>query len=366
MARISPFTLSARRYDMNLKRPAGTSRGILHQKMTYFLCLEFQDNVYWGEAGVFPNLSPEAGPDFEQKLSDLIAEANADQHIPKAAECQHLPSVAFALEQIEMALKYSHHAGKHRFCTYDTPFNQSKTGIPINGLIWMGDAGFMQEQIDTKLGQGFSCLKMKIGAIDWTKEIKLLKGIRSRYSAETLTLRVDANGAFAPKNALSKLEELSQLDIHSIEQPIRQGQWEAMATLCKQSPIPIALDEELIGVTKLEDKKNLLHTIQPHYLIFKPTLLGGFEACEEWIRLAKPLSIDYWPTSALESNLGLHAIAQWAGHLNLSIPQGLGTGGMYVDNITTPLVIQGEDLWLRDTLSWDSQQFDSIYASPSL
>lgn len=366
MARISPFTLSARRYDMNLKRPAGTSRGILHQKMTYFLCLEFQDNVYWGEAGVFPNLSPEAGPDFEQKLSDLIAEANADQYIPKAAECQHLPSVAFALEQIEMALKYSHHAGKHRFCTYDTPFNQSKTGIPINGLIWMGDAGFMQEQIDTKLGQGFSCLKMKIGAIDWTKEIKLLKGIRSRYSAETLTLRVDANGAFAPKNALSKLEELSQLDIHSIEQPIRQGQWEAMATLCKQSPIPIALDEELIGVTELEDKKDLLQTIQPHYLIFKPTLLGGFEACEEWIRLAEPLSIAYWPTSALESNLGLHAIAQWAGHLNLSIPQGLGTGGMYVDNITTPLVIQGEDLWLRDTLSWDSQQFDSIYASPSL
>ena len=366
MARISPFTLSARRYDMNLKRPAWTSRGILHQKMTYFLCLEFQDNVYWGEAGVFPNLSPEAGPDFEQKLSDLIAEANADQHIPKAAECQHLPSVAFALEQIEMALKYSHHAGKHRFCTYDTPFNQSKTGIPINGLIWMGNAGFMQEQIDSKLDQGFSCLKMKIGAIDWAKEIELLKGIRSRYSAETLTLRVDANGAFAPGNALSKLEELSRLDIHSIEQPIRQGQWDAMAKLCKQSPIPIALDEELIGVTELEDKKDLLRTIQPHYLIFKPTLLGGFEACEEWIRLAEPLSIAYWPTSALESNLGLHAIAQWAGHLKLSIPQGLGTGGMYVDNITTPLVIQGEDLWLRDTLSWDSQQFDSIYASPSL
>ena len=366
MARISSFTLSTRRYDMNLKRPAGTSRGILHQKMTYFLCLESQSKVYWGEAGVFPNLSPEAGPDFEHKLNELTKEANANQHFPQASEYQHLPSVAFALEQIEIALSHNHHAGKHRFCAYDTSFNQSKMGIPINGLIWMGDAGFMQEQIDIKLNQGFSCLKMKIGAIDWDKEIQLLKGIRSRYSAETLTLRVDANGAFAPDNALSKLEELSRLDIHSIEQPIRQGQWEAMATLCKQSSIPIALDEELIGVTKLEDKKDLLQTIQPQYLIFKPTLLGGFESCEEWIRLAKPLSIDYWPTSALESNLGLHAIAQWAAHLNLSIPQGLGTGGMYVDNITTPLAIRGEQLWLRDTLSWDSPQFDSIYASPSL
>ena len=264
MARISSFMLSARRYDMNLKRPAGTSRGILHQKTTYFICLESQDNVYWGEAGVFPNLSPEAGPDFEQKLNDFISETNANQHFPKASECQHLPSVAFALEQIERALSYSHHVGKHRFCTYDTTFNQSKNSIPINGLIWMGDEGFMQEQIDSKLDQGFSCLKMKIGAIDWDKEIQLLKGIRSRYSAETLTLRVDANGAFSPNNALAKLEELSRLDIHSIEQPIRQGQWDAMSALCKQTPIPIALDEELIGVTKLEDKKNLLQTIQPH------------------------------------------------------------------------------------------------------
>ena len=162
MARISPFTLSARRYDMNLKRPAGTSRGILHQKTTYFICLESQDKVYWGEAGVFPNLSPEAGPNFEQKLNNLISEANANQRFPKVCECQHLPSVAFALEQIEIALSYSCHAGKHHFCTYDTPFNHSKMGIPINGLIWMGDAGFMQEQIDSKLDQGFSCLKMKI------------------------------------------------------------------------------------------------------------------------------------------------------------------------------------------------------------
>ncbi|HAB90171.1 MAG TPA: o-succinylbenzoate synthase [Bacteroidetes bacterium] len=366
MARISPFTLSARRYDMYLKRSARTSRGALHKKMTYFLCLESQGKVYWGEAGVFPNLSPEAGPDFEQKLNDLITEANTNQQLPKASEYQHLPSVAFALEQIDLGFSHARHAGKHRFCTYDTSFNQLKRGIPINGLIWMGDATFMQEQIDNKLAQGFSCLKMKIGAIDWAKEIELLKGIRSRYSAEALTLRVDANGAFEPGDALSKLEELSRLDIHSIEQPIRQGQWESMARLCKQSPIPIALDEELIGITKLKDKKDLLHTIQPHYLIFKPTLLGGIEACEEWIGLAKPLSIDYWPTSALESNLGLHAIAQWAGHLNLSIPQGLGTGGMYVDNITTPLEINGEELWLRDALYWNSQQFDTIYASPSL
>ena len=366
MARISPFTLSARRYDMDLKHPAGTSRGVLHKKSTYFLCLESESKIYWGEAGVFPNLSPESSPDFEQNLNNLITEANANQHLPEPSECQHLPSVAFALEQISHGFSHAHQAGRHRFCTYDTSFNRSKTGISINGLIWMGDAVFMQEQIDNKLDLGFSCLKMKIGAIDWGKEIDLLQRIRSRYSAETLTLRVDANGAFSPSDALSKLEDLSRLDIHSIEQPIRQGQWEAMATLCKQSPIPIALDEELIGVTKLEDKKDLLHTIQPQYLIFKPTLLGGFKACEDWIRLASPLSIDYWPTSALESNLGLHAIAQWAGHLNLSIPQGLGTGGMYVNNITTPLEIRGEDLWLRDTLSWDSQQFDSIYASPSL
>ena len=366
MARISPFTLSARRYDMNLKRPAGTSRGILHNKTTYFICLESQGKMYWGEAGVFPNLSPEAGPDYEQKLKKLITRANTNQQFPSASESQHLPSVAFALEQIERGLSEAYIAGKHSFCIYDTPFNQSKTGIPINGLIWMGDAAFMQEQIDDKLAQGFSCLKMKIGAIDWAKEIKLLREIRSKYSAEILTLRVDANGAFLPSEALSKLEELSRLDIHSIEQPIRKGQWEAMATLCKRSPIPIALDEELIGITKLEDKRHLLHTIQPDYLIFKPTLLGGFKSCEEWIHLAKPLSINYWPTSALESNLGLHAIAQWAGQLDLSIPQGLGTGGMYIDNITTPLEIKGEKLWLRDALSWDSQQFDSIYASPSV
>jgi L-alanine-DL-glutamate epimerase and related enzymes of enolase superfamily len=230
---------------------------------------------------------------------------------------------------------------------WNTPFSQGKQGIPINGLIWMGNFGYMREQIEEKLRKGFRCVKLKIGAIDFDSELSLLSAVRKHYGAEKIQLRVDANGAFAPQDALYKLKELAKYDIHSIEQPIRQGQWNEMRALCQHSPIPIALDEELIGINISKEKINLLDSITPAYIILKPSLHGGIQGCEEWISLATGRNIGYWITSALESNIGLNAIAQWCATLDSKMYQGLGTGLLFTDNVDIPLSIEKDSLWFR-------------------
>ena len=238
---------------------------------------------------------------------------------------------------------YHLHAGSLAF--WDTPFSRGEEGITINGLIWMGSFDEMYARIREKMSAGFRCIKLKIGAIDFDKELQLIEFIRSHFDKDEIELRVDANGAFKPSDAMSRLEALSKFDLHSIEQPIRQGQWEEMAKLCATTPLPIALDEELIGVNTESEKIRLLETIRPQYIILKPSLHGGIAGSKEWIRLANERNIGYWITSALESNIGLNAIAQWTATQEHILPQGLGTGQLFTDNIESPLCIKGERLW---------------------
>ena len=236
---------------------------------------------------------------------------------------------------------------------YPSDFTTGQRNIPINGLVWMGDRAFMQAQIDEKLRAGFTTIKLKIGAIDFEQECALLAGIRERFSADQITLRVDANGAFRPDDAMAKLARLAQYDLHSIEQPIAAGQPDLMAELCRHTPVPIALDEELIGQMEYVQKYRLLKKIHPQYIILKPTLLGGLRHCDEWIELAARLNIGWWMTSALESNIGLNAVAQYMARLKNSLPHGLGTGQLYHNNIKSPLQITNGQLHYDSRQGWD-------------
>ena len=322
--------------------PAGTSRGVYTTHRTWRV--ELQDEcgrVGIGECAPLPDLSCDALPphEYRARLEQACATLASTGKIP-VDELRGYPSILMGLETAVQHLR----AGSWRF--WDTPFSRGEEGIRINGLIWMGDFPTMLERLEGKLASGFRCIKIKIGAIGWERELELLRHIRKRYAPLQVELRVDANGAFSPQDAPARLEQLAAFHIHSIEQPIRAGQWQAMAELCRQSPIPIALDEELIGVNAPAHKAELLDTVRPSYIILKPTLHGGFCGAEEWMRLADARGIGYWVTSALESNIGLNAIAQWCATKPHSLPQGLGTGQIYTNNIVPfPLSIRGEQLW---------------------
>lgn len=325
---------------LHFKRPAGTSRGSYTTRNVWYLLLtdEDQSTVGIGECAPLPKLSCDDVPEYEDVLKQ------ACEHLEKRGQIDYeqfkaFPSILFGMET---ALRQFE---RNSFQLWDTTFGRGEQGIPINGLIWMGSFDYMREQIEEKLQKGFKCVKLKIGAIDFDNELSLLASIRKYYGADKIQLRVDANGAFTPQDALCKLQELAKYDIHSIEQPIRQGQWEEMAVLCGQSPIPIALDEELIGINSLQEKGNLLDVIDPVYIILKPSLHGGIRGGQEWISLAKERNIGYWITSALESNIGLNAIAQWCATVDSPMHQGLGTGLLYTDNVDFPLSIKGDNLW---------------------
>ncbi len=326
-------------HNLLFKQPAGTSRGIYTEHKIWLLRMtdDLIPNQYgWGEVAPLPKLSCDDIPDFEDMLYKTCKEFNGKIDYNALKE---YPSILFGLE---CALD---DFNAHHCPLYNTPFAKGEESITINGLIWMGSYEEMKHRIEEKLSAGFHCIKIKIGAIDFEKEYSLLSQIRSDFSAKEITLRVDANGGFSPQEAMEKLDRLAKFDIHSIEQPIKAGQWSTMADLCKNTPLPIALDEELIGVNQTAKKEQLLDTIKPQYIILKPTLHGGKHGSEEWIDLAKERGIGYWITSALESNIGLMHIAQWASQFHLTIPQGLGTGGLYVNNIETPLKLSGENLW---------------------
>jgi len=339
------------------KFDAGTSRGVLKTKDVFWVKAfhsSHPDIIGWGEAAPLVKLSLDDRVDFEEVLLQTLNEMSQvswgvdEVSILKQLEMIipfELPSIRFALETAILDLR---NGGRKKILGKD--FFESKKAIPINGLIWMGERDFMLEQIKEKLMQGFDCIKMKIGAIDFQQELNLLDYIRSRFSKEQITLRVDANGAFSTDDALSKLEQLAKYDLHSIEQPIAAGNWEAMKQLCAATPLPIALDEELIGV---KNKAELLDEIQPQYIILKPTLLGGILETKEWIELADQRKIVWWMTSALESNIGLNAIAQLADSLNASIPQGLGTGKLYRNNLESPLEIEKGEIHYNPLIAWE-------------
>lgn len=326
---------------MLFKRPAGTSRGVYKEhKIWYVVITNSSDEKHFGIGECAPlfDLSCDYNENYEQTLTHFCKDLEKTGQLDSEA-LRPYPSILFGLE---IALR---HYQQQSFQLWDNSFSKGEAGIPINGLIWMGYYDYMLEQIQAKTEQGFRCIKLKIGAIDFDKEIDLLQHIRKHFSAEKITLRVDANGAFSLEDAPSKLKQLAELDLHSIEQPIKAGNWKAMAQLCATTPLPIALDEELIGVHELDEKKRLLEAINPQYIILKPTLHGGISGSEEWIKIADSLNIDWWITSALESNLGLNAIAQWCATFNNPLPQGLGTGGLYVNNIDMPLEIKDDCLW---------------------
>ncbi|AJR04149.1 o-succinylbenzoate synthase [Siansivirga zeaxanthinifaciens] len=341
------MTATYKKYILNFKQASGTSRGILKTKETWFIILKSGDQTGIGECGLFRGLSIDDRPDYEEKLQWVCNNINAD-FTKLLNELEAFPSIQIGLETAFLSLK-----GKTSFEIFPGLFSEGKESIIINGLIWMGSEAFMKQQIQEKIEAGFSCIKMKIGAIDFQTEINLLKSIRKQFSSKDIELRVDANGAFSVNEALEKLKILSDLDLHSIEQPIKQGQIEAMSNLCAQTPLPIALDEELIGVFSIEKKEALLQQIQPQYIILKPSLVGGFHGSDTWIALAEKNNIGWWITSALESNIGLNAIAQYTVTKNNNMPQGLGTGGLFTNNFESPLQVKNGTLQYNNNIIWN-------------
>jgi L-alanine-DL-glutamate epimerase-like enolase superfamily enzyme len=338
---------SYRKHILNFKQPSGTSRGVLKIKETWFLIIEEENQIGIGECGMFKGLSIDDRLDFEYKLQWVCNNINLNFE-SLFRELTEFPSLQFGLE-----MAFKSFQAKNQFNLFPSQFTEGRKAIAINGLIWMGSEDFMREQIKNKIDDGFACIKMKIGAINFKTEIEILKSIRKDFSSNDLALRVDANGAFSDSEALEKLKILSDLDLHSIEQPIKQGQVEHMAELCDKSPLPIALDEELIGVFSKEDKRVLLRSIKPQYIILKPTLVGGFQGSDEWIEVAEKNQIDWWVTSALESNIGLNAIAQYTFTKNNNLPQGLGTGGLFTNNFDSPLEVKNGSLNYNINKKWN-------------
>lgn len=326
---------------LHFKQPAGTSRGTYTTRKVWYIYLsttEYPERVGVGECAPLPKLSCDDLPDYEQILCNACRCLEQTGELDTEA-LRDYPSILFGLETV------LRHYETQSWALWDTPFSRGETGISINGLIWMGDFDRMLQQIEVKMQSGYRCIKLKIGAINFEEELALLKHIRAHYSAREIELRVDANGAFSPVDAMEKLNRLAELELHSIEQPIRAGQWEEMARLTADTPLPIALDEELIGCNTPEGKQDLLTSVRPQYIILKPSLHGGISGGNEWIAEAEKQHIGWWITSALESNIGLNAIAQWCATFRNPLPQGLGTGLLFTDNIEMPLEIRKDCLW---------------------
>lgn len=326
---------------LHFKQPAGTSRGVYTERKSWLVEATDGERRGVGECAPLPDLSCDARPDYAEVLRRFCDDVERTGQIDVEA-MRDYPSMLFGLETA-LGMMDGH-------TLFDTPFARGEEGIPINGLVWMGSYEEMLARMEQKLEQGFRCVKLKIGAIDFESELEMVKKIRQRFSHHDVEIRLDANGGFKFEEALYKLELLSQYVVHSIEQPIRQGQWANMAELCRDAPLPIALDEELIGVNDPDTKRQLLNIIKPAYIILKPSLHGGMSGCREWIAVARDMGIGSWITSALESNVGLSAIAQFCSEVygpHISMPQGLGTGQLFTDNIPMPLEIRGDKLWMN-------------------
>ena len=330
---------------LHFKQPAGTSRGVYTERRIWLVTISDGERIGVGECAPLPNLSCDDIPNYTEVLRRFCDEVERTGELDTEA-LRDYPSMLFGLETALMDVRCKMEDG--RSLLFDNAFSRGEVGIPINGLVWMGSFEEMRERIEQKLAQGFHCVKLKIGAIDFDAELELVRRIRERFSLHEVELRVDANGAFPFEEALYKMELLSQFALHSIEQPIKAKQWSNMAELCRESPLPIALDEELIGVNDPDQKRQMLNIIRPRYIILKPSLHGGMMGVREWIDIANDMGIGSWITSALESNIGLNAIAQLAADIygpHIRMPQGLGTGQLFTDNIPMPLEIRGEKLW---------------------
>jgi o-succinylbenzoate synthase len=334
-----------REYTLRFKTPAGTSRGVLYEKKSWFLILEGSTFSGIGECSLIPGLSPDDNPDYTVVINDLCSFVNRGNH-PGRFDLSSFPSIRFGLETALMDFK---NGGKR--IIYPSDFTTGTKSIPINGLVWMGDREYMEQQIQEKIKAGYSCLKLKIGALNFETETELLQDLRRAYP--DIEIRLDANGAFEPDETMKKLDVLSEFNIHSIEQPVKPGQIKPLAEICKASPVPVALDEELIGIEDIRQRRELIEYVRPAYIILKPGLLGGFASCETWISLARESGTGWWVTSALESNIGLNAIAQWVATLDNEMVHGLGTGQLYENNIPSPLNIKNDEITYSPEIKWD-------------
>ncbi len=337
-------------HPLHFRHPSGTSRGVLHEKPCWFIKLTDQNGVTGlGEVSFIPGLSVEDPDEIEIQL-DHVCKLISKGEMDTGQELPSLPGIQFALESAMIDLD---RGGKR--ILFRSDFTAGKAGILINGLIWMGDRSYMKKQISDKLDQGFRVLKLKVGALKPEEEVEVVAWIRSEYDSGDLEIRLDANGAWSPEEAPVRMSQFAKFGIHSIEQPIGAGQLQEMAALCSDPAIPVALDEELIGITSSEERHRLMEQIRPAYIILKPGLLGGFSVANEWIQFANQLGADWWVTSALESSVGLNAIAQWTCQLGVSMPQGLGTGMIYSNNIHSPLLMEENRLWYRPEREWKLQ-----------
>jgi o-succinylbenzoate synthase len=335
------------KYLLHFKQPSGTSRGILTDKETWFIVIEKEGKKGIGECGILRGLSADDRPDYEEKLQWTCRNIHLGEQ-KLWDELIEFPSIQFGLEMAFLSLK-----SENPFILFPSNFTENTKSISINGLVWMGDEAFMKAQIEDRIEQGFSCIKLKIGAIDFDKELDLLRFIRANFDEETIEIRVDANGAFNSNEALFKINQLTGFKLHSIEQPINKNQTDTMSVLCKSTSIPIALDEELIGVFSVEAKQKLLQEIRPQYIVLKPSFIGGFRGTLEWISVAEKFNIAWWITSALESNVGLNAIAQFTFLQNNLLAQGLGTGSLYTNNFDCPLTVSDGQLWYDTKKEWE-------------
>ena len=334
------------RHDLNFKKPSGTSRGVLLKKTSWFIVVKENEKIGVGECSLIDGLSPDPLENFEKTLREVCHNINlGDDYFYK--KLLPFPSILFGYETALLSLR-----SETPFILYPSPFTSQKKNIPINGLIWMGDKSFMYKQIVEKINAGFDCVKIKIGALDFDTELKLLKNIRQEFTKNDIEIRVDANCAFSFDSALEKLKALSEYSLHSIEQPIKTKQWENMAYLCEYSPLDIALDEELIGI-HFGNREKMISTINPKYIILKPSLIGGIKESEKWVALAQKNNIKWWVTSALESNIGLNVISQWVFKMSLNMKQGLGTGQLFTNNISSPLSIKDGGLYYDLEKKWD-------------
>ncbi|MDF1570841.1 MAG: o-succinylbenzoate synthase [Bacteroidales bacterium] len=339
------------KHTLHFHFAAGTSRGVLHQKDSWFILLRDQDDpgrTGIGECSLIPGLSPDPVAAVPGKLEQVCT--RLEHNIPvDEGDLEGFPAIRFALETARRDLETG---GKRLLFPGD--FTNGSKGIPINGLVWMGDKQTMLQQVAGKIDEGFRVLKMKVGAIGFPEELEIIRQLRATFSPADLEIRLDANGAWEKEEALGKLKTLSEFGIHSVEQPVKAGQWETMAEICSTSSIPVALDEELIGISDPAQQHLLLEKTRPAYIILKPSLVGGITASATWISIAEKLGIGWWVTSALESNIGLNAIAQWTATLDAGLPQGLGTGKLFTNNIPSPLEIRGGELYYNPGQAWDT------------
>jgi o-succinylbenzoate synthase len=328
------------KYQLTFKKPVLTSRGEMKVKNGYFLHVEDNEKKGTGECSFIEGLSSDNLLHYEATLKEISANPYPYLQYPEKLQVQ-FPSIRFGIEIATRSLNCSNGI------LFSNPFSLGEEGIPIHGLVWMGNEEFIQQQIDEKIADGFSCIKLKVGALDFYTELRIIEKIRKQLPASKIEIRLDANGAFGANDVFEKLKLLSSFSVHSIEQPVAPRQMSLMREVCASKLIPVALDEELIGVNKVSERRELLTDIRPDYIILKPSLLGGFASCDEWIDIAESLKIGWWATSALESNIGLNAIAQWVASKNVSTYQGLGTGLLYVNNVSSNLEIRNGALWIK-------------------